>query len=253
MPSLGSEEPNQDKTMPEAPSNSGSAWLDSNSSIGKVLRNLFGRQESDVPLVQETEAKTHSQQSQDQSNSVVSGAQTVGSQNQVLSNAIQALQMHATPTSQNMLNSQGEIRNLILEQRAALSQVSENIDEQMTIDVVAMLFEFILRDDQVPAEVRAQLGRLQFLVLKIALKDPSLLTEKGHPVRMLVNRIGSISLGLKQLDPSGAHITNEICRIVDVLLKDDGQNPSLFSKINWMNLTHSLRSNYELKTITLKK
>ncbi len=109
--------------------------------------------------------------------------------------------------------------------------MTQDIDEQMTIDIVAMLFEFILRDNQVPAEVRAQLGRLQFMVLKVALRDTSLLTQKGHPARMLVNRIGSISLGLKQLDPSGAHITAEICRIVETLLQDDSDNPQLFSKM----------------------
>ncbi|HSY25868.1 MAG TPA: DUF1631 family protein, partial [Burkholderiaceae bacterium] len=94
-----------------------------------------------------------------------------------------------------------------------------------------MLFEFILRDKQVPAEVRAQLGRLQFLVLKIALRDESLLTTKAHPARMLVNRIGTISLGLKQIDPSGANVTAEICRIVAEMLADDTENPGLFSKM----------------------
>jgi hypothetical protein len=94
-----------------------------------------------------------------------------------------------------------------------------------------MLFEFILRDNQVPAEVRAQLGRLQFLVLKIALKDNSLLTQKAHPARLLVNRIGSISLGLKQVDPSGMHITAEICRIVETLLHDENESPHLFAKM----------------------
>lgn len=145
--------------------------------------------------------------------------------------SVQGMQMANTPQSEDMWDSQGAVRNLILEQRAALNEMTENVDEQMTIDIVAMLFEFILRDNQVPAEVRAQLGRLQFLVLKIALRDSSLLTQKGHPARMLVNRIGSISLGLKQIDPSGAHITTEICRIVETLLKDDSENPQLFAKM----------------------
>ena len=145
--------------------------------------------------------------------------------------SVHKMQMAFTPSTAEMLDSSGGVRNLILEQRAALNEMTQNVDEQMTIDIVAMLFEFILRDNQVPAEVRAQLGRLQFMVLKVALRDTSLLTQKGHPARMLVNRIGSISLGLKQLDPSGAHITAEICRIVETLLKDDSENPQLFSKM----------------------
>lgn len=148
-----------------------------------------------------------------------------------IANSVHKMQMAFTPSTADMMDSNGGVRNLILEQRAALNEMTQNIDEQMTIDIVAMLFEFILRDNQVPAEVRAQLGRLQFMVLKVALRDTSLLTQKGHPARMLVNRIGSISLGLKQLDPSGAHITAEICRIVETLLKDDSENPQLFSKM----------------------
>ncbi len=148
-----------------------------------------------------------------------------------LSSSVHGLQRVHTPATADMFDSQGEVRNLILEQRAALSEMTENVDELMTIDIVAMLFEFILRDNQVPAEVRAQLGRLQFMVLKIALRDTTLLTQKGHPARMLVNRIGSISLGLKQLDPSGVQITEEICRIVETLLLDDSEHPQLFSKM----------------------
>ena len=120
------------------------------------------------------------------------------------------------------------IRNLILEERAVLVGATGDVSEQMTIDVVAMLFEFILRDNQIPAEVRAQLGRLQFLVLKIALRESTLLTQQGHPARTLVNRIGSISISVGQLDPSGTRINKEIVRIVEALLSGDTSSSSLF-------------------------
>ena len=129
-----------------------------------------------------------------------------------------------TPVEQ-MFNNLGGIRNLILEQRDVLNDMTH----QVTIDVVAMLFEFILSDPQVPAEVRAQLGRLQFLVLKVALRDSTLLTQKGHPARMLINRIGSISLGLKKIDPSGVKIADEISRIVETLLENDSESSQLFT------------------------
>nr|WP_315484889.1 DUF1631 family protein [uncultured Undibacterium sp.] len=148
-----------------------------------------------------------------------------------LSKSIQSFQKTHTPSGQEMFDGSGGLRNLILEQRGALTEQASSIDEKMTIDIVAMLFEFILRDTQVPAEIRAQLGRLQFLVLKLALKDSTLLTQKGHPARLLVNRIGSISLGLKQIDPSGIEITKEICRIVETLLHDESENPQIFPRM----------------------
>jgi hypothetical protein len=148
-----------------------------------------------------------------------------------LASSIHCLVKESTPVSEDMLGDDGEVRNLILERRDSLNSMTSDVSEQMTIDIVAMLFEFILRDNQVPAEVRAQLGRLQFLVLKIAMQDPGLLKRKSHPARMLVNRIGSISLGLKQLDPSGVRVTAEICRIVEALLADVTEDTYLFSKM----------------------
>lgn len=148
--------------------------------------------------------------------------------NTPLTDSIQDLQREATPAAHEMLGSEGQVRNLILEERERLSDLARDSNEQMIIDIVAMLFEFILRDAQVPAEVRAQLGRLQFLVLKIALLDPELFSKEYHDVRMLVNRIGSISLGLRQIDPSGERVSAEICRIVETLLADETQGVALF-------------------------
>jgi len=135
------------------------------------------------------------------------------------------------PSSSEMMGLDGEVRNLIIERRDNLNSLATDQHEKMTIDIVAMLFEFILKDHQVPAEVRAQLGRLQFSVLKMALMDSALLTKKSHPARLLVNRIGSISIGLQQIDPTGERISAEICRIVEELLASDSENPELFSKM----------------------
>lgn len=148
-----------------------------------------------------------------------------------LAQSIDALLHEQTPATHDMLGSNGEVRNLILEQRPGLSEQTQEVDEQMTIDVVAMLFEFILRDHRVPAEVRAQLGRLQFLVLKLALRDPTFLTQKGHPARLLINRIGSISVGLKQIDPGSERVSAEICLIVETLLNDAARNPDMFGTL----------------------
>lgn len=123
-------------------------------------------------------------------------------------------------TLEDVLDADGEIRNLIFEKRSSLLNKATDSNEMMTIDVVGMIFEFILRDAEVPAEVRAQLGRLQFLMLKIALLDPQLLTEKAHPARKLINRIGTVAQGVKQNDPFGQRLTGEIHRIVEVLLAD---------------------------------
>ena len=148
-----------------------------------------------------------------------------------LTRSLHGLMREETPSGEDMILADGTIRNLIMEQRPQLSGLTDAVQERMAIDIVAMLFEFILRDTDVPAEVRAQLGRLQFLVLKTALRDPTFFTLKSHPARMLVNRIGSISLSLRQVDPSGKHLTAEICRIVEVLLADTEERVELFAQV----------------------
>ena len=196
------------------------SWLSGKKAVGDVLRRFFAGSSSPDDF-----------EDYDESGEGHGEPAPLRAAPGLLAGTVQRLIRHSTPATPDMYSESGEIRNLIMERRSGLNEVANNLKEQMTIDIVSMLFEFILRDTQVPAEVRAQLGRLQFLVLKIALRDESLLTTKAHPARMLVNRIGSISLGLKQVDPSGVAVTAEICRIVEAILADETENPNLFLKM----------------------
>jgi hypothetical protein len=191
------------------PASGAAGWMGGVQKVGAALKQFFT-----------------SGTSSSNTNSLQSGPRIVTAQ---LAQSVDDLLHAQTPGTEDIVDSDGRIRNLVLEQRAALTEQTDVVDEQMTIDVVAMLFEFILQDHRVPAEVRAQLGRLQFLVLKMALRDPTLLTQKGHPVRLLINRIGSISVGLKKIDPSSERVSNEICHIVESLLENATQNPTEFS------------------------
>ena len=196
------------------------SWISGKKAVGDVLRRFFAGASTPDDFADDFE---------DGADGETAAPQRAAPG--LLAGTVQRLIRHSTPETPDMYAESGEIRNLIMERRSGLNEMASSLKEQMTIDIVSMLFEFILRDTQVPAEVRAQLGRLQFLVLKIALRDESLLTTKAHPARMLVNRIGSISLGLKQVDPSGVAVTEEICRIVEAILADETENPNLFLKM----------------------
>lgn len=194
-------------------------WLGGAQAVGEVLRDFFTGGRAQAPLPDDYEAF--------EPNEMFGGGYGASP----LTASVGTMQKISTPSALEMHGEDGKIRNLILEHRDELSDISSNANEQMIIDIVAMLFEFILRDGHVPAEVRAQLGRLQFLVLKVALLDPDLFTQKSHPARMLVNRIGSIVLGLQELDPGGERVTGEICRIVEVLLTDTSEGVAIFSQM----------------------
>jgi predicted RNA-binding Zn ribbon-like protein len=58
----------------------------------------------------------------------------------------------------------------------------------MTIELVAMLFDFVSADRQLPDAIKALLGRLQIPVLKAAMLDKEFFSRRKHPARLLVNR-----------------------------------------------------------------
>jgi hypothetical protein len=203
------------------------SWLSGKKTVGDVLRRVFAGNSQPDDFADNVGGTAEAKADGKAAGEAVSSREAAG----MLLGAVQRLIHLNTPATSDMYSANGEIRNLIMERRSDLNEMTSNNKEQMAIDIVSMLFEFILRDKQVPAEVRAQLGRLQFLVLKIALRDESLLTTKAHPARMLVNRIGSISVGLKQVDPTGVAVTQEICRIVEEILADETENPNLFLKM----------------------
>lgn len=67
------------------------------------------------------------------------------------------------------------------------------------IDLVGMLFEFMLQDEQLPNSVKALLSRLHTPYLKVAMLDKQLFTERHHPARRLLDAMAD----------AGTHWVNE--------------------------------------------
>lgn len=193
-------------------------WISGKQVVGVALQRFFAERGSDAAV---------KPAGPDESIIFPSGTSRIMAESSVY----HFLKKAKTTRLEDVMGEDGEVRNLILEGRSSLVSRASDANEMMTIDVVGMIFEFILRDPQVPAEVRAQLGRLQFLLLKVALFDPRLLTQKDHPARKLINRIGTISLGLRPEDLFTARFTAEIHRIVEALLADESDSIVLISKL----------------------
>jgi Protein of unknown function (DUF1631) len=226
--------------MPYAGPAPARSWTSGVQAIGTTFRRLFsfgsesalGIESSPLALESEAGGAPDVATSGDLRKTTRPGSYA-GTQRAISPKLMQSVRdfMQHPPSAEEMSAGDSGIRNLIMERREALAAVTEDISEQMTIDVVAMLFEFILRDTDVPSETRAQLGRLQFLVLKVALRDIEFFTHQSHPARMLVNRVGSLAHGLKQVDPNGQLLNIEVCRIVEVLLADEKGDVSIFSEM----------------------
>lgn len=62
--------------------------------------------------------------------------------------------------------------------------------ETDVIDLVGMLFDFILDDDNLPQPYKVALSHLHTPYLKVALLDKALFTQQHHPARKLINTMG---------------------------------------------------------------
>lgn len=65
----------------------------------------------------------------------------------------------------------------------------------MIIDVVAMLFDYILDDADIPPAMKALIGRLQIPMLKVGMLDKSFFSRKSHAARRLLNRLAEAAVG----------------------------------------------------------
>ena len=64
----------------------------------------------------------------------------------------------------------------------------------MTIDIVAMLFDYVFEDKAIPDTIKALLARLQIPVLKVAILDKSFFSKKSHPARHLLDVLAEASV-----------------------------------------------------------
>ncbi len=91
--------------------------------------------------------------------------------------------------------------------------------ESMTIELVAMLFDFIFETKDLPDGIKALLARLQIPVLKAAMLDGAFFAKKNHPSRLLVNALAEAGRGWTPVmgtnDPLYSHIDAIVHRILD--------------------------------------
>lgn len=73
-------------------------------------------------------------------------------------------------------------------------KVCNEVDADV-INLISMLFEFILEDRQLQAEMKATISRLQIPLLKVALIDKTFFSKGGHPARKLLNEMASSAIG----------------------------------------------------------
>lgn len=104
-----------------------------------------------------------------------------------------------------------------------------NADED-TIDLVGMLFEYIVRDRNLPAQVQAVLGRLQIPYLKVAILDKHLFAQRSHPARQLLDTLAEAGKGWTEEADRDHALLNQIVTVVETVLRDFDDDVQLFER-----------------------
>lgn len=163
--------------------------------------------------------------------------------NQQLVSALQALQTQALETSTSVNAPPGESSAIVpnsvpqisreLMKRLQISG-SEGLDpsDLHTIDLVGMLFEYMLSDEQLPDSVKTILSYLHTPFLKIAFIDSSFFERAEHPARLLLNSLAEAGTRWVSNDEiSQCEIYPKIKATVSRVLEDFENDVRLFAEL----------------------
>jgi hypothetical protein len=92
--------------------------------------------------------------------------------------------------------------------------------DQLTVEIVSLVFDYIYADKRVNDVVKQQLLRLQVVAIKAALIDRSFFARRQHPMRKLVDRISEIGSDPDaDLSPDG-ELYGQVAHIIDGILTE---------------------------------
>lgn len=102
--------------------------------------------------------------------------------------------------------------------------------EQIVLDIVGRMFEFMLNGSGVPMGMKRVLSRLQIPVFKAALIDPEFFGREDHPARQLVNAIAKASVGWDENSVLYVHLQRKVTALAAELLQDFKDDVAVFER-----------------------
>lgn len=98
-----------------------------------------------------------------------------------------------------------------------------------TIELVAMLFDFVFARRELAEEVKGILGRLQIPMLKAAMVDRRFFLRRDHPARNLLNHLADASVGWRRTDAEADLFLQQVQGLVGGIVRDFTDDLSVFS------------------------
>jgi hypothetical protein len=151
-----------------------------------------------------------------------------------IANAGPLPQQNSAHDAADLSNEVLQLKVQLLNQIGALRGERPNhvatIDED-TIDLVGMLFEFILEDRNLPAQMQVLLARLQIPYLKAAILDRKMFAHRQHPARRLLDGLAEQAKAWSEESDRDGRLHDKVKVIVEKLLHEFDDDLGIFDRL----------------------
>ena len=103
--------------------------------------------------------------------------------------------------------------------------------DAMTLDIVAMLFDYILDDRNIPDAMKALIGRLQIPVLKVAMLDKTFFSKKAHPTRKFLDTLADAAIGWNEEEGHQGGLYKKVDDLVQRILNEFEDKVGVFAEM----------------------
>ena len=111
----------------------------------------------------------------------------------------------------------------------AIGQMAPNHD--LTLEIVSLLFDYILQDKSIPDALKALLGRLQIPVLKVAILEREVFSHKTHPARRLLDALARAAIGWYEGLPQSDALYEKMEQAIERIVREFDDDVALFQEV----------------------
>ena len=122
--------------------------------------------------------------------------------------------------------------------------------DAMTLDIVAMVFDYILDDHRIPDAMKALIGRLQIPVLKVAMLDRTFFSQKNHATRRLLDVLAEASMGWNEEEGHDSGLYRKIEQVVQTVLNEFDEQIDIFVTVLDDFLAYQAEESHRINTLT---
>lgn len=102
--------------------------------------------------------------------------------------------------------------------------------DQLTVEIVSLVFDYIYADRRLPDVIKQQLLRLQVVAVKAALIDRSFFARRQHPMRRLIDRISDLATDPDADATPRSTLATGIAGIVDWIIENFDSDLATFEE-----------------------